>query len=222
MAYFTPDLIVFLTELGDNNHKDWFDENRKRYAKSVKDPFKKFITDLIDAVREADPNITMEAKNAIFRINRDIRFSKDKTPYKTHLGAVINPGPKRNHRVAGVYIEINPEHFRIYGGAYGPDKEPLKRIREEIRDNGKALHTIIDGPVFKKKFGEVKGEKNKVLPAEFKEEAQSEPLLFNKGFYVFQDLPMDWLYADDLVDKIMAEYRVVKPFNDFLHRPIEG
>lgn len=222
MAYFTPDLIDFLSELRENNSKDWFDENRKRYAKSVKDPFKKFVTDFIDQIREEDPNITMEAKNAIFRINRDIRFSKDKTPYKSHLGAVINPGAKRNPRVSGVYLEINPERVRLYGGAYGPEKAPLTRIREEIRDNNEAFHAVIDDPTFKSKFGEVQGEKNKVLPKEFKEAAATEPYLFHKGFYVFQDLPLDWLYTEDLMDRLMGEYAVVKPFTDFLHRPIEG
>ena len=97
MAYFTQDFLDFFKELAANNHKDWFHANKKRYEASVKDPFKLFVQDMIDKAAKVDGRFAGEAKNAIFRINRDIRFSKDKSPYKLQMGAVISPGGKRRY-----------------------------------------------------------------------------------------------------------------------------
>ena len=90
MKYFSSDYLEFFKELAPNNNKDWFDKNRKRYIDSVKEPFKKFVTDLIQEISKVDDEVQIEAKDAIFRINRDIRFSKDKTPYKLNNSAIIS------------------------------------------------------------------------------------------------------------------------------------
>ena len=96
MQYFIPDFIEFFKELAANNNKDWFDINRKRYTDVIKEPFKKFVLDLIVEVGKVNPKIKdIEPKDCIFRINRDIRFSKDKTPYKMNVSALIAPGGKR-------------------------------------------------------------------------------------------------------------------------------
>src|SRR6056300_1464554 len=102
----TKEYFDFFAELEKNNNKEWFDKNRKRYAKHVKEPFKKLVSDLITEVSFIDSDIaTLEPKNAIFRINRDIRFSNDKTPYKTFNGAVIAPKGKKDHTTPGIYVE---------------------------------------------------------------------------------------------------------------------
>ena len=126
MAFFTQDLLDFFIELAPNNNKDWFDENRKRYEKSVKEPFKDFVNHLIKKLTEIDPAFSeIEAKDCIFRINRDIRFSKEKQPYKLQVSAVVAPEGKKSKAINGVYFEISPEHLRIYGGVYEIEKDDL-------------------------------------------------------------------------------------------------
>ena len=96
MSYFSEDFLRFFKELAGNNNKEWFDLNRKRYFKEVKDPFHHFIEDLIAAVQKEDSNVNIAPKDAIFRINRDVRFSKDKTPYKLQVSAIISKGGKKD------------------------------------------------------------------------------------------------------------------------------
>lgn len=118
MVYFTPDYLEFFKELAANNHKEWFDVNRKRYQSVVRDPFKNFISELISVLSKSDPDLSIEAKDAIFRINRDIRFSKDKTPYKLNNSALITPGGRKNKNHPGIYLEFGPEKMAFYGGIY--------------------------------------------------------------------------------------------------------
>jgi uncharacterized protein (TIGR02453 family) len=116
-VFFTEDYRRFFMELAANNHKDWFDVNRKRYELSVKEPFQKFVQHLIVEFIKLDPSFSdLTPKDCIFRINRDIRFSPDKTPYKLYCSAVISPGGKKSRSLSGVYVELTPEHIRVYGG----------------------------------------------------------------------------------------------------------
>src|SRR5690606_4197407 len=96
MAYFTSDFIEFFKELAANNNKEWFDENRERYQKNVKIPFEKFVAALMAELKKDDPELTGDPKKAIFRINRDIRFAKDKTPYKLNRSAAISKYGKKD------------------------------------------------------------------------------------------------------------------------------
>ncbi|MCB0846293.1 MAG: DUF2461 domain-containing protein, partial [Bacteroidetes bacterium] len=105
MPYFTPDYIAFFEELARNNTKEWFDQNRSRYEKSVKKPFYAFVERMIDLISEDDPAVMITPKDAIFRINRDIRFSNDKTPYKTNFSAVVSPGGRKEMVTPGLYFE---------------------------------------------------------------------------------------------------------------------
>ena len=136
MAFFTADFIQFFIDLAPNNHKDWFDENRSRYEDNVREPFKKFVGHLISELNKVNPNFKdLEPKDCIFRINRDIRFSKDKTPYKMNVSALMAVGGKKNYMGEGVYIELGPEHVRVYSGLYEVDKEALLQLREGIAQN---------------------------------------------------------------------------------------
>ncbi|MDA0194085.1 MAG: DUF2461 domain-containing protein [Bacteroidetes bacterium] len=107
MAYFTSNFSDFFNDLSNNNNTDWFHANKKSYEKNVKDPFINFLTDLIDALHDIEGPIPHDAKGAMMRINKDIRFSKDKTPYKTQMSAIISAHGKKNMRLPGMYIQIN-------------------------------------------------------------------------------------------------------------------
>ena len=123
--------------------------NRKRYESNVKKAFENFISDLISTIQKHDKKIEITYKEAVFRINRDVRFSKDKTPYKMNRSAAIAAGGKKDHVNPGIYFEITPEHVRVYTGVFGPDKHQLLAIREEIADNLEEFDKIINEKKFK-------------------------------------------------------------------------
>ena len=221
MAYFTQDFLDFFKELAANNHKDWFHANKKRYEKSVKDPFKVFVQDMIDRAAAVDDRFAGEAKDAIFRINRDIRFSKDKSPYKLQMGAVIAPGGRKEGMgIPGMYLELSPAHFRFYSGVYMPEKEVLYNIRDYIMKHSKELDKLVSDKEFVSKFGELRGEKNKVLPKEFKAAAEEQPFLFNKQFYFFAELPAETILRDDFAEVIMEHFEASQPVRQFLTKAI--
>jgi hypothetical protein len=223
MSFFSQDYLDFFIELAGNNNKDWFDLNRKRYEENIKKPFHNFTQHLINQIAKSDASFKdLEAKNCIFRINRDIRFSKDKAPYKMMCSAVITPGGKKSKAINGVYFELGPEHVRAYGGVYEVDKEGLETLREGIADNLEEFKKLYSSKKFKSTFGEIRGEKNKVLPSHLKEIAENESLIYNKQFYFFAEFPAQSVTSQDL-DKIILEcYEAGKPieafFNQFIQR----
>ncbi len=220
MAYFNPDFLQFFKDLAANNHRDWFTANKKRYESVVKDPFKLFVEEMIERMAKEDKRISLEAKDAIFRINRDIRFSKDKTPYKTNVSAIITPGGKKDKTTPGLYFEFGPENVRIYGGVYMLDKDQLYDVRQYICDHASQFQKAISDKDFVKKYEEIRGEKNKVIPKEFRESAENQPLIFNKQFYYFAKLDPEVVLQDDLADILMAYYHASNPVRDFLTKAI--
>lgn len=221
MNYFSPDFLDFFKELAANNHKDWFDENRKRYEVNVKKAFEVFITDLIAAIQKQDKKIEITYKEAIFRINRDIRFSKNKEPYKLNRSAIISPNGRKDKAFPGLYLEMGPEHFRIYGGVFQPDKEQLYAIRETIVSNPKEFNKLLKDKKFAAIFGEIRGEKNKVIPKEFKEQGEQIPLVYNKQFYWFTQFEPELIESENLLDKTMEVYLANKKFMDYFAKAME-
>ncbi|MDQ3099923.1 MAG: DUF2461 domain-containing protein [Bacteroidota bacterium] len=216
MKWFTPDLNLFFKELARNNNKEWFDANRKRYEESVKKPFEVFVAELIARIAKLDPAVKIEPKDAIFRINKDVRFSKDKMPYKLNTSAIVSPGGRKDHGVPGVYLELGPEHVQIFGGSYTPEKEQLHQIRTKIASELKTFKKLYAAKDFVDHFGSIQGEKNKVLPPEFKELAKTEPLIANKQFYYSATLPAKSVSEPDLIETIMRHYKAMWPMNAFL------
>ncbi|MFT4603004.1 MAG: hypothetical protein ACI857_003191 [Arenicella sp.] len=215
MAHLSKDYMDFFKELAADNSKNWFDINRKRYKDSVKDPFDKFIGDLIDEVKKIDNKIEIAPKDAVFRINRDIRFSKDKTPYKLNRSAIISPKGRKDKAYPGLYIEVSPEHCRVYGGVYQPDKTQLYNIRETIVDNPSKLNKLMNDKEFKSTFGDVKGEKNKVIPKEFKEVAAKHEIVLNKQFYWYTEMKPAEALKDGFLDKVLTAYKTNKKIMDY-------
>lgn len=222
MAFFTPDFLQFFIELAPNNHKDWFDLNRKRYEKSVKEPFKDFVEHIIKEIAKTDASFKdLEAKDCIFRINRDIRFSKDKTPYKMNVSAVVAPEGKKSKAVNGVYFEFGPEHVRVYGGVYEIDKDDLLTVREGIANDLKGFQEAYSNPRFKKVFGTILGEKNKVIPKELKAAAEKEPLIFNKQWYFYAQFDAETVLDPKLDQLLLDCFEAGKPVEHYFNKLIK-
>jgi uncharacterized protein (TIGR02453 family) len=222
MAFFQKDFLDFFIELAPNNNKDWFDLNRKRYENSVKEPFKKFVNHIISKLAEIDPTFKeLEAKDCIFRINRDIRFSKDKQPYKMQVSAVVSPLGKKSKAINGVYFELGPEHLRVYGGVYEIDKDDLLTVREGIAENIAEFQKTYNNPLFVKTFGELKGEKNKIIPKELKLAAEKEPLIFNKQWYFYTQFEPERILFDNLDETIINCYKAGRQVEEFFNKLIK-
>lgn len=220
MAWFTTDYNKFFKDLAKNNNKEWFDANRKRYEASVKKPFEAFVAEAIARIAKHDKAVAIEPKEAIFRINKDIRFSKDKTPYKLEASAIISPAGRKDHSTPGIYFAFGPEATKFYGGCYQPEKEQLLAIREAIMKDGKGFRKAISGKPFVTLFKEVQGEANKVLPPEFKAHAIKEPLIANKQFYVAAEKPAKLVEDAKLMEAFMEHWLAMRPLNEWLAKAI--
>ena len=204
-------------DLAANNHKDWFDQNRTIYQSEIKTRFELFVADSIEALKKVEQLGDLKAADCIFRINKDVRFSKDKSPYKLQMSALIVKGGKKQMQAAGLYVELGPEFLSIYTGFYMPEKTQLSELREKIAANPSAFKKIINDKVFKRSFGEVKGEKSKILPKELKDAAKEQELIYNKQFYLVHQVDAEKILEDDLLDYVLSHFKAAAHFNRFLY-----
>lgn len=220
MSHFKQDFLDFFIELAPNNNKEWFDENRSRYHTSVKEPFEQFVTLLIEKCRTIDKAIPEDLtySQCIFRINRDIRFSKDKTPYKMNRSAVIGPHGKKDHGVPSLYFELGPEHVRLYSGIYKAQPKQIEGVRSFIKKNTSELHKIIENDDFNTHFGEIHGEKYKTVPKEYRELAQTLPLLYHKNWYIYKTYTPETLLAPNLDELFLNDFKMIYPFQSYFRK----
>jgi uncharacterized protein (TIGR02453 family) len=215
------EVLAFLTQLRDNNNREWFEANRKTYEKT-RDTFHTFVGDLLKEMVSIDPELArLETKNCIFRIFRDVRFSKDKTPYKKNYSAYFSPDGKQSLK-AGYYLHIEPDgKSMLAGGMYMPPAEQLKKIRQEIDYNGAAFREIIEAPAFKKQFGWLTGEKLKTMPKGYSADHPDGELLKHKDFTVVHYVSDTQVATKDFIPYIKDVWQTMKPFNHFLNTAIE-
>ncbi|MDZ4751039.1 MAG: DUF2461 domain-containing protein [Flavobacteriales bacterium] len=216
MKYFSKEFIQFYKDLAASNERDWFLVNKKRYEDHVKMPFVKFVSDVITAMTKLDKNMAIEPKDAIFRINRDIRFSKDKSPYKLYASAAIAPGGRKDMEYPGIYLELGPEKLALAGGAYMPSKLLLENIRTSIASNPAAFNKILADKDFVKQCGKLQGDVNKIIAPEFRSAAEKCPFIFNKQFYYWKELSPNIITGDGLLEKLVETYKASQILNKFL------
>ena len=218
MVRITQPTLDFLTALKKNNDRDWFAGNRKLFE-TAKSEYEAFIQDVIEKMTEFDPILKgLEAKSCIFRINRDTRFSNDKSPYKTNFGAfIVRGGRKNGDRFAGYYIHIEPGSCMIAGGSYMPPSPWLNAIRERIDSDPAAFIKIISSKGFRDAFGTIQGEKLKTAPKGYSSDHPHIELLRHKSYLAVRDLKDKEITSPDFFLKTIALLRAMKPFNDFLN-----
>lgn len=218
MKYFNPAFIDFFKNLSANNSKEWFDANRKVYESEVKKPFQVFVDEMISRIQKHEPEVQIKAADAIMRINNDIRFSKDKTPYKTHMAANISVYGKKDKSYPGFYFQLSADKIAVYGGAYMMETPVLNSLRNYIAQNQKIFKSVYSEKHFTEKFGHIQGEKNKKLSPELTEAAEKEPLIFNKQFYFTAELPASLILSENLPEKLMEYYQAGSGLNEFLKK----
>ncbi len=221
MTYFTKEFIGYFRRLSRNNKREWFHAHNTEYEQHVKSPFNDFVAEIIDRMSLLDPEIDIQPKDAVFRIARDTRFSKDKTPYKTWMAAVVSRDGRRDHQYPGIYFHFSHKGIAVGGGMYQPDKQNLLKIRRAVLREGKTLARALQGKQFKATFGELQGAKNVRLPKEFAGAVERYPFIANKQFYYFAEYDdPKLLLKDDLPDFIVRHYKAGAKVSDFLRAAI--
>ncbi len=218
MATIDKATFKFLKDLKNNNNKEWFQDNKPRYE-DAKGDFENFIGELIKKIAKFDPAIgELIPKKTIFRIYRDVRFSKDKSPYKINLGAHLAAHRSKVHDRAGYYIQLQPGNSFLAGGAYDPGNPWITQIRTEIDYNTKEFKKLINSASFKKYFGEIRGEKLKTAPKGFPKDHPELELLKYKSYLVVNDCDDKLVTSDEFLKHATAVFKAMKPFDDFLNR----
>ncbi|WP_310378953.1 DUF2461 domain-containing protein [Flavobacterium sp.] len=218
----SKDTLQFLEDLKNNNNRDWFLDNKKRYEAFKKD-YHKLITDFLDAMKPLDSSLEMlEVKNCTFRINRDIRFSKDKSPYKAHMGIWLSSGTKGQNR-SGYYIHIEKGTSFIAGGFYSPEADDLKKVRKEIAFFYEDLEEILTDKNFKKEFKNLDITENNALknpPRGYEKEHPGIEFLKLKSFTATQKFDILAVTQQDFVSIMSQKLIALKPLNDFINRAL--
>lgn len=209
-------ILKFLKQLPKNNNKEWFDANRKTYE-LCKAEFENIVKSVIDKSVIFDKELAgLEAKKCLFRINKDVRFSKDKSPYKTNMGASINPGGKKS-MIPGYYLHIEPEKSFLAGGCYQPTPEMLAAIRQEIDYNTTNFKKIILAKDFKTYFKELSQEdKLKTAPKGYEKTHPEIGLLQHRHFIVVHDLTDADVLNKNFPTYIAKVFKSMLPLNQFL------
>ncbi|AVM51370.1 DUF2461 domain-containing protein [Capnocytophaga sp. oral taxon 878] len=203
-------IFKYLTELSNNNHKDWFDAHKNNYeiAKKLTDNFFKQIY-----AKLAEHDSLAPIK--IYRIYRDLRFSKDKTPYKTHFGCYIQR--KQPHNRGGYYIHLSPDETFIGGGFFDPNKEDLLRIRQEISLNADEFTQIMNSKDIITQFdGKLWGDELKTAPKDFDKDDPMIHYLRKKQFLLKHDYSQEDVFSNDFFQKVTEGLLAMRPFFDFM------
>lgn len=214
------ELLQFLAELSENNNKEWFETNRNHYQ-DLRNSFTATMENLYPLLMKFDKDLeTVNPKGTMFRINRDIRFSKDKSPYKNNFGSYFALGGSQSE-LAGYYIHIQPQNCFVGGGIYMPQPNVLKKIRQEIDYNSEEFLEIINETNFQKYFGTIQGEKLKNTPKDYEKTHPMSEYLKLKGFFVVANFTNEQICNNDFVEQMAVRFETMYPLNVFLNKAVK-
>jgi uncharacterized protein (TIGR02453 family) len=220
----SKETLLFLEDLKANNNRDWFLGNKKRYE-SYKQECHQLIRDLLEIMKPQDASLAMlEVKNCTFRINRDIRFSKDKSPYKTYMGIWLRSGSLHSE-APGYYINIEKDASFVGGGLYCPMPEQIQKIRKEINFFYEDLQSILNNDSFKSTYGNLNREDNSTLknpPKGYEKDNPAIEYLKLKSYTATQKINNADLTKNDFAQVISQKLLALKPLNEFINRALNA
>ena len=217
-AGFPPDFFGFFAELAENNDRDWFNANKNRYYDSVVNPVSEFIVCMAPRLRKISPHYVADPKphgGSMFRIYRDTRFSKDKTPYKTHAGVQFRHEAGKDAHAPGFYIHLAGDGLYFGGGVWLPANPQLNRIRDAIVDNARSWSRITKAKGLQG-IGGIRGEALKRPPRGFDAEHQHIEDLKRKSFYVMTEADARDALQPGFIEQVHEGFRRAAPLNRFI------
>ena len=204
-----PDILSFFAELETNNNREWFEPQKKRF-KALEVEMKQFSADLVEAMNEHDSI----DRYKLFRLYRDVRFSKDKTPFKTHFG--ISFHREKPALRGGYYLHIKPGDNFIATGFWNPDKDDLKRIRKEMEIDAEEFRDIMAQPSFKTVWGSLEGEEVKTAPKGFSKEDPNIDLIKKKAYLFTKRYSDKEVLSKNFLQQVNTDFQAVRPFFDYM------
>lgn len=217
----TQHTLQFLTNLSENNNREWFHANRNDYEKS-KAEFEVFCQEVLTGIAQFQDNLLhTNVKSCILRINRDIRFSLDKSPYKKYLAAGFGPGGKSSGKV-DFYLHIQPNESFLGGGMWSPTSSQLASFRQEIDYNPQHLKGIIESDDFRNYFNEIHGEKVKKMPKGYSIDHPDIELLKYKQLFFVHKYSNEEVLAKNFADDIIMACQLLKPYLDYINHLFYG
>jgi uncharacterized protein (TIGR02453 family) len=212
MSVISKDSFHFLNQIKVNNNKPWFEKNRPLYEKARAE-YLAFVTKLLEGIHKIEAIPEKDASKYVQRIYRDIRFSKDKTAYKSHFSSIIDRGPE--NRKCPVYLQIQPGRSMMGAGVWDPPGEVLKMIRQEIDYNSAGLKKITNSKEFLRNFGKISGARLSRPPKGYEADNPNIELLKHKQLYVQRDFDDELVLSKDLIPEILKSYKAALPFLSF-------
>ena len=209
MKVIPKDTIVFLKELKLNNNRDWFNKNKQRFN-SIQSGVKEFANEVNESLKKFDDI----EKLKIFRIYRDLRFSKDKTPYKKNIGMAFHRAKPELR--GGYYLELSADESFVAVGFWNPNKEDLLRIRKEIEVDGQEFESVINDRKIKDIWGEIKGQEVKTSPKGFNKDHQHIDLIKKKQFIFIKKLKEEDILDEIFQKKLVSYFISIRPFFDYM------
>ncbi|MDR2121109.1 MAG: DUF2461 domain-containing protein [Tannerella sp.] len=210
-------LFDFLRALGENNNREWFRDHKAQYD-ALHTQFADDVQRLIEKISVFDPEIAgLDAKSCIYRIYRDIRFSADKTPYKTHFGAYMTGYGGRTSPYAGYYVHMEPGRALLSGGVWCPPPPLLKKLRMDIYNSMDEFEAIVENRKFKAVFAGLEGEMLKRTPPGYPPGGAYDHILRHKDFIVSSPRPDSFFCSGDWIERTVEVFRILQPFNRFLN-----
>jgi uncharacterized protein (TIGR02453 family) len=218
-----PSTLQFLADLRDNNNKPWFDAHKKRYA-AAKGDVEQLVVRTLDILGGIDPNIQgLEAKQCMFRINRDVRFSANKSPYKTNMGFAMTKGGKKSP-LGGYYVHLEPDQCFFGAGIYMPMPPELKKVRQEIAYCFEEFQSIVEAPAFQKFFGNgvaIEGHSLVKVPAGYDPDHRAAKYLKFKTYFAMHKFAEQDVTSAQFADTLAEGFRLVAPMVAFINRALE-
>ena len=220
---FPKDFFTFFNELKRNNNRDWFNTNKQRYHESVVKPMGDYIRSVAPRLESIAPFYKADPRphgGSMFRIYRDTRFSKDKTPYKTHAACHFRHQAGRDAHAPGFYLHIETDHISVGGGIWRPPSRQLGQIREFIADNPSAWEKLSRSSALKK-FGGIQGDSLKRPPRGYLPDSRHIKDLKRKSFYVMAGLDVKLALSSTLVDESVKTFKTASRLNHFICDALE-
>jgi uncharacterized protein (TIGR02453 family) len=219
---FPPEALTFFAQLEKNNRREWFQPRKEVFETKVKAPMVDFVAAINEALQRFAPEYVTDPKKAIFRIYRDTRFSKDKTPYKTHCGALFVRRGTDKDRGGGLYTAINHKGLSIAGGVYDPDPKTLLAIRQHLAETHEEFRKLISRPAIRKSLGELQGDSLTRMPKGFAADHPAEELLRRKAFYFYLELDPKLATTPKALSEVLKRFDLVVPVVEHLVQPLAG
>jgi uncharacterized protein (TIGR02453 family) len=221
-AGFPPDALKFLRQLKRNNNRDWFLAHKELYEEALKGPLVNLVLALGGAMQSFAPEMIVDPKKAIYRINRDIRFSADKSPYKTHASAIFYPRGMEKNSSAVFYFHFSAQELLIAGGIYMPGSKELRVIRQHVADHPERLRAILNKKEFKKTFGEMWDERLTRAPMGFSPDHEAIDLLRYKHYLVSVTEKPEFVESPKLFPRLLTCFSLMVPLVRFLNEPLKA